>query len=72
MIGKKKLKEIRAGVVKACDQAGVDPEVWLAEEISKSTRATARNKVEIETLLLVRDGLRAAASKKRRARAHSK
>lgn len=72
MIGKKKLKEIRASVVKACDQAGIDPEVWLAEEINKANRAEARNKVEIETLRLVRDGLRAAESQKRRARARSK
>ncbi|HJT31110.1 MAG TPA: hypothetical protein VJ783_03510 [Pirellulales bacterium] len=72
MIGKKKLSEIRAGIVKACAKAGIDPAVWMEEEISKANRATPRNKAEIETLLLVRDGLRAAGSNKRRVRARSK
>lgn len=72
MMGKKKLSEIRASVAKACAKAGVDPAVWIEEEISKANRTKPRNKAEIETLKLVRDGLRAATTRERRARASSK
>lgn len=72
MIGKKKLSEIRASVVKACAEAGLDPAVWTEEQISKANRAKRRNKAEIETLTLLRDGLRATVARKRRSRARSK
>lgn len=72
MIGKKKLSEIRASLVKACAKAGIDPAVWMDEEISKAHRAKPRNNAEIETLTLVRDGLRSTAKRQRRSRARSK
>lgn len=72
MIGKRKLSEIRAGLVKACAKAGVDPAVWMEQEISKANRAQPRNNAEIETLMLVRDGLRSAAKRLQRAQARSK
>lgn len=72
MMGKKKTSEIRASILKACARAGIDPAVWMEQEISKANRAKPRNKAEIETLLLVRDGLRAADSRRRRVRARSK
>lgn len=68
MIGKKTLREIRVNLLDACAEAGVDPAAWFDEEIRKAKRAKAPNAVEIETLKLVRDGLRAGASGKQRAR----
>lgn len=72
MIGKKKLSEIRSDVVKAFAKAGIDSDVWIEEEIGKANRAVPRNEAEIETLKLIRDGLRSAASRKRRPQARSK
>jgi hypothetical protein len=56
VIGKKTLSEIRESVAKACAQAGIDPAVWLEEEISKANRAKPRNEAEIETLTLIPEG----------------
>lgn len=66
MIGKKKLREVRADILKACANAGLDSPVWIEEQIDKANRAVPRNEAEIETLLLIRDGLRAAAMPKGR------
>ena len=68
MIGKKKLSEIRTNLLDACAKAGLDPAVWFDEQIGKANCEKSRNVVEIETLKLVRDGLRADASRKQRAR----
>lgn len=72
MIGKKKLNDIRAGVAKAFADAGLDPVLWADKQIDKEEGRVQPNTAEIETLKLVRDGLRAAASRKRRARTRSK
>ena len=72
MIGKKKLSEIRGSVAKAFAQEGIDPAVWVEQQISNANRAKPQNRAEIETLTLVRDGLRTAAARTRRARARSK
>jgi hypothetical protein len=72
MIGKKKLSEIRASVDTACAKAGLDPTVWIDEQIGEADRAKPRHAAEIETLMLIRDGLRAAASRKRGRRDVSK
>jgi hypothetical protein len=66
MIGKKTLREIRESVATACVQSGVDPAIWIEEEISKANRAKPRNKAEIETLTLILDRLRAASRQRSR------
>ena len=68
MIGKEKLREIRSNVIQAFTKAGIDPGKWMDEQIRKAKRETPKNMAEIETLQLIRDGLRAAASRKRRPR----
>lgn len=71
MIGKKKLSETRATIVNASAKAGLDPAAWIEEQIGEANLVTPRNMAEIETLMLIRDGLRVAASRKRRSRARS-
>jgi hypothetical protein len=66
MIGKKRLKDIRASINRAAANEGVDIPSWIEEKIVEAKRAKPRNKVEIETLMLIRDGLRCAAPRKRR------
>ena len=68
MISKRKVSEIRANLLKACAEAEIDPAVWFDEEIRKAKSAEPQNVVEIETLKLVRDGLRATATRKSRKR----
>lgn len=72
MIGKEKLSEIRSNVMQAFAKSGIDPDVWIEEELGKANGAVPRNEAEIETLKLVRDGLQAAASRKRRTRSRLK
>lgn len=70
MIGKKKLSEVRATSLKAFDKAGISPDALLDHQHNKATRGK-RNRAEIETLTLVRDGLRSGARRKQRSRARS-
>lgn len=67
MMGKKTLSEIRESLLHACAEAGVDPATWFDEQICKTKGKKSPNATEIETLELIRDGLRADASRKRRA-----
>jgi hypothetical protein len=57
MIGKKRLSEVRASVLKTCAQAGIDPARWFDEQIGKLEHTPLPNAREIETLRLIRDGL---------------
>jgi hypothetical protein len=68
MMGNKKLSEIRASLLEACAKAGVDPAVWFDEQILKARNGKSPNTIEIETLKLVRDGLRSDVSRKQQAR----
>jgi hypothetical protein len=71
MIGKKSLSDIRANILKAFSKAGLSPDAWMDKQISRATRAQP-NLAEIETLTLVRDGLRSGGTKKQRSRARSR
>ena len=58
MIGKKKLSEIRASLLETCGASGEDVIKSLDERVRKRERRQPPNRVEIETLKLIRDGLR--------------
>jgi hypothetical protein len=75
MIGKKRLADVRAGLLEECTKSGIAPARWFDEQIGRLERSPSPNPLEIETLKLIRDGLRVkpARSKhvRRRARARS-
>jgi len=75
MIGKKRLTDVRASLLDECAKSRIDPTRWLDEQISKLEVAAPVNVREIETLKLVRDGLKSKSSRSKRAgkrtRAHS-
>lgn len=62
MIGKKRLRDVRASLLEECTKADMDPVVWFDEQIRKLETGTAANALEIETLKLIRDGLQAKPS----------
>jgi len=72
MIGKEKLSEIRASLLERCGTSGEDMIKSLDERVRKLERQQPPNRVEIETLKLIRDGLRvkpkAAKGTRKRAR----
>ncbi len=59
MIGKQKLSEIRASLRERHEKSGGDLIKSLDERVRRLERRRPPNRVEIETLKLIRDGLRA-------------
>ncbi len=68
MIGKKSLAEIRDSLREACQQAAIDPDEWIAEQLRKLDSKSSARPHEIETLELIRSGLRARSSTGKRPR----
>jgi hypothetical protein len=58
MIGKKSLSAIRADLLEEWARAGIDPAVWFDKQIRKLESGKSPKPSEIETLKLIRDGLR--------------
>jgi hypothetical protein len=69
MIGKKTLRAIRADLLE-CARAGIDPAVWFDDQIRKLESGKSRKPAEIETLKLIRDGLRTENGKSKRGGKH--
>ena len=53
------LSDVCATLLKETAKAGIDPDAWFAEQIAILEKRAAPKAVEIETLQLIRDGLRA-------------
>jgi hypothetical protein len=68
MIGKKSLRRIRASLLDKCADAGIDPARWFDEQIDKLEHGPPPKPTEIETLKLIRDGLRAKPADAKRVR----
>ena len=66
MIGKKTLSAIRTDLLKECAKTGIDPAVWFDEQIRKLESGKSCEPTEIETLKLIRDGLRVETAKPKR------
>jgi len=73
MIGKKHLRDVRAGLLEECAREGIDPARWFETQLDKLSRAASPDAKAIETLKLIRDGLqlKSAATKSKRKRATS-
>jgi hypothetical protein len=67
MIGKKRLSDVRAGLLEECAKSGIAPARWLNERIGRLERRPSPNPVEVETLKLIRDGLRSKSARAKRA-----
>jgi len=74
MIGKKHLRDVRAGLLEECARAGLDPMRWFDAQIGKLELSRSPNETEIETLKLIRDGLQSkpSAGKRKRTRPRSR
>ena len=68
MIGKKRLRDVRASILNECGKAAIDPAQWFGEQIDKLEHGTPVNTLEIETLKLIRDGLQSKPSGAKRIR----
>jgi hypothetical protein len=66
MIGKKSLSGVRAVLLNKCAKSGIDPADWFDEQIRRVERTPSPNQLEIETLRLIRDGLRAKPPRAKR------
>jgi hypothetical protein len=69
MIGKKTAKSIRAELLEECKKSGIDPADWFDKQLRKLESGNAAKPYEIETLKLIRDGLK---TEPRRRKARSK
>ena len=58
MIGKNSLIAIRADLLEDCTKAKIDQGVWFDKQIRKLESGKSPKPEEIETLKLIRDGLR--------------
>ena len=68
MIGKKRLSDVRARLQKECAKSGIAPARWFNERIERLERSPSPNALEIETLKLIRDGLRSKPARSKRVR----
>ena len=68
MIGKKRLSDVRAGLLEECARSGIAPAHWFNERIERLERSSSPNAMEIETLKLIRDGLRSKPARSKRVR----
>jgi hypothetical protein len=66
MIGKKTLSAIRADLLEQCAKEGIDAAVWFEKQIRNLESGKSPKPAEIETLKLIRDGLRVETGKPKR------